>query len=109
MPALPIDLQTLFTQTNQVGREQAAQKDAAPQAQLLQGAQLAQKADQLDHAVNVTREEDNEAEKVKDRSKRGADRRRRQPGAKRAAAAVPPAAPAVVSDPDLGRNVDISS
>ena len=32
MPLLPIDLQTLFTQTGQVGREQAAQKDAAPLA-----------------------------------------------------------------------------
>jgi len=106
--ALPIDLQTLFTQTTQVGREQAAQKDAAPQAQLLQGGQLVQKSDLLDHTVNETREDDNEAEKVKDRSRRGADRRRRRPGAKRAAAAAPPA-PAVVRDPDLGRNIDISS
>ena len=108
MAALPIDLQTLFTQTTQVGREQAAQKDAAPQAQLLQGGQLVQKSDLLDHTVNETREDDNEAEKVKDRSRRGADRRRRRPGAKRAAAAAP-SAPAVVRDPDLGRNIDISS
>jgi hypothetical protein len=108
MPLLPIDLQTLFTQTNQVGRDQAAQKAAAPQAQLLQGAQLALKAEQLDHAVNETREQDNEAEKVKDSSRRGAERRRRKQGAKRAAPVTPPA-PAVVRDPALGRNIDISS
>ena len=108
MPLLPIALQTLFSQTNQVGREQAANKDAAPQAQLLQGGQLALKAEQLDHAVNVTKEQDNEAEKVKDRSRRGADRRRRQAGPKRAAPVKPPD-PAVVSDPALGRNVDVSS
>jgi len=108
MPLLPIDLQTLFTQTSQVGREQAARKDAPPLAQQLQGAQLAQKAEQLDHAVNQPREQDKESEKVKDRKGGGAPRRRRQPGAKRAA---PDALPStdVVRDPALGRNVDISS
>jgi hypothetical protein len=108
MPLLPIDLQTLFTQTNQVGREQAARKDAPPLAQQLQGAQLAQKAEQLDHAVNETREQDNQAEKVKDRTRRGAQRRGRRQGAKRAAPAALPATD-VVRDPALGRNVDISS
>lgn len=108
MPLLPIDLQTLFTQANQVGREQAAQKDALPQAQSLQGAQMAQKTEQRDNAVNETHDQQEGPEQVKDRTRRGAERKRRK-GAQKGAPAEPPAQKSVVSDPALGRNVDISS
>ena len=107
MALLPIDLQTLFSQTTQVGKEQAAQKDAPPAAQSLQGAQLVQKSETRDHTVNETHDQEEGPEKVRDRARRGGERRgRREPkGAK------PPAAPPasdVVSDPDLGRNIDIT-
>jgi hypothetical protein len=105
---LPIDLQTLFTQANQVGKEQAVQKDSGPQAQSLQGAQLVQKTAQRDNDVNETHDQEQGPEQVKDRARRGADRKRRQAGEKRAPAAQPRAKD-VVSDPALGRNVDISS
>jgi hypothetical protein len=108
VPILPIDLQTLFSQTNQVGKEQAAQKEASPQAQGLQGAQLVQKTEQRDNDVNETHDQEEGPEQVKDRARRGAARGRRQPAAKRKPA---PPAPAkdVVKDPSLGRHVDISS
>ncbi len=108
MALLPIDLQTLFSQSQQVGKEQAAQKDAPPAAQSAQGAQLVQKAEVRDHAVNEAQNQDQDAEKVKDRSRRGAERRppRERKGGK-AAPARPPA-PDVVKDPDLGRNIDVS-
>ena len=54
MPLLPIDLQTLFSQSNQVGKEQAIQKEATPAAQSLQGSQLVQKTEQRDNDVNET-------------------------------------------------------
>ena len=108
MPLLPIDLQTLFTQANQVGREQAVQKDALPLAQSLQGAQMAQKTEQRDNAVNETQDQQEGPEQVKDRNRRGAERRRRK-AAKKDALAGPPAQKSVVRDPALGRNVDISS
>ena len=110
MPLLPIDLQTLFTQTSQVGKEQAAQKDATPLAQSAQGAQIAQKAEQRDSAVNATQDQDDGTEKIKDRTGRGAGRKKdAQAGPKKAKAGPAAAHLTVVQDPALGRNVDITS
>jgi hypothetical protein len=108
MALLPIDLQTLFTQSTQVGKEQAAQKDAPPAAQSLQGAQLVQKAETRDKSVNETHDQEEGPEQVKDRSRRGAERRRQKQKGAQPPAAHPPAAD-VVRDPALGRNVDITS
>jgi hypothetical protein len=109
MPLLPIDLQTLFTQTSQVGKEQAAQKDASPQAQSLQGAQMAQKNEHRDNAVNETREQDDGSEKIKDRTGRGGARKREPSPAKGKKKAVGTVARKIVQDPALGRNIDITS
>lgn len=109
MPLLPIDLQTLFSQTSQVGKEQAATKDASPLAQSLQGAQLAQKTEQRDNDVNETRESDEGPEKVKDRVRGGAGRKRDAQADKQKSKAARPPARKVVQDPALGRNIDITS
>ena len=108
MALLPIDLQILFTQSNQVGKEQAVQKEAAPQAQSLQGAQLVQKTEQRDNDVNETHDQEEGPEQIKDRARRGADRKRRQNAEKHKPAGKPPAKN-VFRDPALGRNVDITS
>lgn len=108
MALLPIDLQTLFSQATQVGKELAAQKDAPPAAQAAQGQQLVQRAETRDHAVNETHNQEEGAEKVKDRSRRGGQRRgpkERKDG--KPAAGAPPASD-VVKDPDLGRHIDVS-
>jgi hypothetical protein len=104
---VPIDLQTLFSQSNTVGKEQAVQKEATPTAQSLQGSQLVQKTEQRDNDVNETPTQEEGSEKVKDRARRGAERRRRQAAPRRPAGTEPPAKD-VVRDPELGRNVDIS-
>jgi hypothetical protein len=110
VPILPIDLQTLFTQSGQVGKEQSVQKDAPPAAQSLQGSQLVQKAEQRDASVNETHAQEEEGpEAVKDRTRRGAGRRKRQGRGPAKPPAPPPVAPAVFRDPALGRNVDITS
>ena len=108
MALLPIDLQTLFTQANQVGKEQAVQKDAPPAAQSLQGAQLVQRQETRDASVNEAHDQEEGPEKVKDRSRRGAGRRGRpSKGAK--PSSPPGSSPTnVVKDPDLGRNIDIT-
>jgi hypothetical protein len=107
MALLPIDLQTLFTQATQVGKEQAAQKDAPPAAQSLQGSQLVRQQEIRDSSVNQAQEQQEGPEKLKDRARRGAERRKgRQKGAK-PPAAQPPASD-VVRDPALGRNIDIT-
>lgn len=109
MPILPIDLQTAFAQTNQVGKEQAVQKDATPQAQAVQGAQIAQKTVRSDSTVNETPPEENEAEKIKDKAGRGGRRRGEGRGKKKAPAEEKTPAVDVVQDPALGRHVDITS
>jgi hypothetical protein len=109
MAILPIDLQTLFTQSNQVGKEQAAQKDAAPVAQSVQASQLAQKAALRDAAVNETEHQEEGPERLRDRERRGAGRRRGgQERKDRGPEAEPPRAADVVTDPDLGRTIDIT-
>ena len=107
MPLLPIDLQTLFSQTPQVGKEQAAQKDGALQAQSLQGALIVAKNEQQDNDVNRTPDPDEGAERVKDGALGGGERRRRKAAPKRPAA-VPARVLDVVRDPALGRNIDVS-
>ena len=106
MPLLPIDLQTLFSQSNQVAKEQAAQKDAAPITQSAQGSQLVQRTEQRDHAVNETQHQEEGPEQVKARTGRGpGGRREKSPGGRKQPG---PRARDVFRDPDLGRNVDVS-
>jgi len=107
VPLLPIDLQTLFSQTNTVGKEQAAQKEAAPTAQSLQASQLVQKTEQRDNAVNETQHQEQGPEQVKGRT-------RREPGAsrekgKRGKPTTPPEQKKdVFRDPELGKNIDVT-
>jgi hypothetical protein len=105
MPLLPIDLQTLFTQVSHVGKEQAAQKDAAPHAQSLQGTQLVQKTEQRDTAVNETQPQEQGPERMKRRTRREG-RRREKPPEERSASRPRP--PETFNDPALGRNVDLT-
>lgn len=106
MPILPIDLQTLFGQSAQVGKEQAVQKEASPVAQSAQGAQLVQKTEARDASVNETRHQEEGPEQVKERARRGAERRGRRKEGK--PSAPPPRPRSVFSDPALGRNIDVS-
>lgn len=105
MPLLPIDLQALFTQLGHVGKEQAALKDALPHAQSLQAAQMVQKSEARDAAVNETRPQEEGPEKVKDRQQREGRRRQKPPARKEAPR---PPDEDVVSDPALGQNVDLT-
>lgn len=110
MPILPIDLQTLFGQSAQVGKEQAAQKEAPPAAQSLQGSQIVQRTEQRDASVNETHSTEEEGpEAVKDRARRGAERRKRHSRGPAKQPEAPGARRSVYRDPSLGRNVDISS
>jgi hypothetical protein len=111
MAPLPIDLQTNFTQSTKVGQEQAIQKDASLLAQSLQASQTVQKAAQRDKAVNETQHQEDGAERVKDRARRGAERGQGKQKRKGKKPPVEPAPPTVnvVKDPALGRKIDITS
>jgi hypothetical protein len=107
MPLLPIDLQTLFSQTNAVGKEQAAQKEATPLAQSAQGSQMVQKTEQRDNAVNETQHQEEGPEQVKARLRREAGGRREK-GRKGKPAPTPAPRAAVFQDPALGKNIDVT-
>jgi hypothetical protein len=113
MPLLPIDLQTMFSQMTQIGREQAVQKEVPPQYQAVQAEQIVRQTEHDDKAVNQAREPSEGPEKVKEEGPRRR-RRRGGPGGRTPAAPdqSPPQGQApgrrrVFEDPALGHNVDL--
>jgi hypothetical protein len=107
VPLLPIDLQILFTQSYQVGKDQAAAKELVPNAQAVQGSQLARQVDARDNKVNETQRQDQGADRVRKRN-------RREKQGKRDAPAKDKKKPSsgkkdVLSDPALGSHIDITS
>ena len=108
MALLPIDLQTMFSQMTQVGREQAVAKEVPPQLQAMQAEQIVRKSEHDDKAVNQAREPGEGPEKVREDGRRGKRRRggpreRRSPGQEPAEGGEPE----VFEDPALGHNVDL--
>jgi hypothetical protein len=105
MPLLPIDLQTVFSQTNQVGRDQAVQQQASPLAQAQAASEIVREAQARDAQVNEATNTGDGVEAVKD------DKGRRRRGRRRRGRQAPAAAPArkpAFTDPELGQHIDIS-
>jgi len=110
MPLLPIDLQTLFGQATQVGREQNAQREGVPQAQAVQAAAIARQVAAKDAAVNEAHQQDEGPEQARIRDRR---RRRRGKDAEGEGRHPPkpaerPAGTEIARDPALGRHIDVS-
>ena len=111
MAIQPIDLQTLFTQLDKVGRAQSAQREGLAVQQAMQGVQIQRKTEEHIQSVNEAQDTGEGAEKVNDRRGRGEGRAPGQGGDWKASAgdgeqAGPP--PEVFRDPVLGRTIDIS-
>ena len=113
MPLLPIDLQTLFGQAPQVGREQSIQREGVPLAQAQQGAALARRAGLQDASVNELQQQPEGTEQARIRERRrgrrdtGAGRERREARPPRKAPEEREE-PEIARDPALGRHVDVS-
>lgn len=109
MPIKPIDLQTLFTQMDKVGRERAAAKDGA----VIQGAILAsvaqkKESEKSESVTGLESSEDHDgALAVGDRDA-ASDRGREEGGKRREKADEDDEGREVIRDPDLGNSVDIS-
>jgi hypothetical protein len=112
MAIQPIDLQTLFTQLEKVGKNQAAQKDGLAIQQALQGIQIQKKTEEHIQSINEAQNTGEGAEAIKDREGRkkagheaadkegaGGNEEKPRPGEK---------AVSVFRDPALGRNLDVS-
>jgi len=108
MPLLPIDLQTIFAQMNEVGRGEAAQRQVAPQAQALQASQIVKQTEERDNSVNESQQVSEGPEAVKEEEQReerrgAAERERRQK--KNDEDKVEPE---IFKDPDLGHHIDVT-
>jgi hypothetical protein len=113
MPLLPIDLQTLFGQTPQVGREQNVQREGVPLAQAQQGAELARRAGLQDASVNQLQQqaEGPEQARIRERRRGRRDTGARREGGKERRPRTPPKhqdQADIARDPALGRHVDIT-
>jgi hypothetical protein len=107
MAIQPIDLQTLFTQLEKVAKTQSAQKEGLAIQQTMQGIENQKKTEEHIQEISEAREE-GEGERVNDQNRRkqreGPDGEKRKNGE----AEEDGEERAVIRDPTLGRNVDIS-
>jgi hypothetical protein len=112
MAIQPIDLQTLFTQVDKVGKTQMAQREGFAIQQDIQGTQLQRKLEDNIKSVNETQNTgDDGAEKVKEREGKGQETKGEGEKKKDAQENTPEdekIQAVVFSDPLLGRNIDIS-
>ena len=109
MAIQPIDLQTLFTQVDKVGRAQSAQKEGLAIQQAIQGAQMERKTEEQIQSVNQAQNTgDDGVEGVKDRRERGQAEGEEKKRQKDDEPALEGKKNSVIRDPTLGRNIDIS-
>jgi hypothetical protein len=114
MAIQPIDLQTLFTQVEKVGKSQASQKEGLAVQQALQGIQIQKKTEERIQSVNETQDTGEGVEKVNDRDprKNKEDEEEREKNGQAGAGETEEGEGedncAVIRDPALGRNIDIS-
>jgi hypothetical protein len=108
MPLLPIDLQTLFSQAHQVGKEQSVQKDMVPNAQAAQGSLLARETETRDKKVNETQKQEDGTEKIRQKSRREGRKGRNPPESEEEKKKSAKDRRDVFRDPELGSHVDIS-
>jgi hypothetical protein len=101
----------MFTQLEKVGKNQAAQKEGLAAHQVLQNVQMQRKTEEQIQSVNEARDTGEGAEKVNDQSPRqggGAEGQEDRNARAEGDDETGEAAPAVIRDPALGRNIDIS-
>lgn len=106
MPIKPIDLQTLFMQFGQVGRQQAAEKEGLILQQALQGNAAAKK--EAEEAKTVKRVDEEQSGAAAIRADEGNEGGKKHPEGHRNPKDEQEAGKETVKDPDLGGHIDIS-
>jgi len=109
MAITPIDLQTLFSQVDRAGRFYNAQRDGQAIAQSIQGVEIERKADEQINQVNEAQNTGEGADKINDNSQK---QNSGQKGEKRKnednEEETDENNRLIISDPSLGRKIDIS-
>ena len=102
----PIDLQTLFSHMNQVGKEQSTEKNAAVLQQAQQAQAMVRQADQNNHSINQTEKTKEGLDSVG--SEQGNRSGAKQEKEKRETEERENADREFFRDPDVGHNLDIT-
>ncbi|MCX7025563.1 MAG: hypothetical protein NT080_13255 [Spirochaetes bacterium] len=114
MSIKPIDLQTLFMNLNQLGKEQAAGREGAAIQQAVHGAVEMKKQAEASKAIRKPDPPKDGAERIHDRdARKGETPAEGEKGKKRGNAADAPddaagEGPEIVTDPELGGHIDVS-
>jgi hypothetical protein len=109
MAISPIDLQTLFTQVDKVGKQESAQREGLAIQQALQQAQNQQLTEERIRSVNEAQDSGEGAEGIKDRNgAKGRDRDGEKKTKEEEEEEKASESESVIRDLDLGKNVDIS-
>jgi len=114
MALAPIDLQTLFSQMDKVGKTQAAAKDGAAIQQAIQGTELQRKTEEQIRQINEAQNTGEGPDKVKDQT--GKDAGKKSEGKKKENendsedenSVENESHVIVLRDPSLGNKIDIS-
>ena len=107
----PIDLQTLFTQMDKVGKTQALLREGQQMHESLQQIQSQKKLEENVRSVNEAQDMGEEAGKVKDDKRRASQENHGGAKEKQPPDEEVPAGEKkrdIIRDPALGRNLDIS-
>ncbi len=107
MPVQPIDLQTLFAHINQVGKQQANLKEGIILQQSAKGSELVKETEHKNESVNKFEQVNEENQEIKEK-RSGSDERREKDGENGAPKEEKQQDKNYFTDPDLGRNIDIS-
>jgi hypothetical protein len=113
MAIQPIDLQTLFTQIDKIGKVQSAQREGVAVQQAIQGVQLQRKTEEHIQEVNEAQNSGDGAEKINNRDRQGGSAaggrgRKNDENAEENEAENAESGPSFFQDPSLGKNIDIS-
>ncbi|MCL2791633.1 MAG: hypothetical protein FWD87_00940 [Spirochaetaceae bacterium] len=105
MSIQPIDLQTLFLKMSHVGKDQAVAKESAALQQAIKGGELEKRTQHSDTSVNKADHSDEGPEKTKEDADQGGQNQDKRKNKKNNDMAENKE---ILSDPDLGKNIDIS-
>ena len=106
MAIAPIDLQTLFTQLDKVGRTHSTQKEGQAIHQAIESIQIQRKTEELLQQVNEAQNTGEGAEKINDHSQRQNSAKNKEK--KQEEQSEEETQSSVLRDPSLGRKIDIS-
>jgi hypothetical protein len=110
MAIQPIDLQVLFSRLNQLGKEQADQRDSQIHTQVVMNAENVKRAQEQEHSITGTREtEGGNVRQVKDENRRQREKARGDSEKKEEETETGNAgAPEVVTESYLGKKINIT-